>query len=170
MTPNQRRAAVTALVASIASGAEGIRQVAYYDPPGILTVCRGHTGPDVIKGKRYSLAECDKFFTADMKVAIDTVERCVPGLPVEVTAAFADAVFNIGPKIACDKTQSTAARMLAAGDLEGACNQLPRWNKAKVLGVMVALPGLTTRRNDEKMLCLKGVVDGTTASPLLYSR
>jgi len=170
MTPTQRRASIAALVASIASGAEGIRQVAYYDPPGILTVCKGHTGPDVIKGKRYSLKECDAFFTADMKKAIAIVERCVPGLPVEVTASFADAVFNMGPTITCDKTKSTAARMLAAGDLRGACNQLPRWNKAKILGVMFVLPGLTTRRNDEKVLCLKGVVDGISGSPLLYSR
>jgi lysozyme len=25
----------------------------------VLTVCDGHTGPDIIAGKRYSDAECD---------------------------------------------------------------------------------------------------------------
>ena len=129
----------------------------YYDPPGILTVCRGHTGPDVIRGKKYSLAECDQFMTDDMRRAVAQVDSCVPGLPVEVLAAFSDAAFNLGPKIACDTTKSTAARLLRAGNLLGACNQLPRWNKASVGGFMVELPGLTKRRAAEQELCLTGV-------------
>ena len=88
---------------------------------------------------------------------VATVERCVPGLPVPVLAAFSDAVFNLGPGLACSRTTSTAARMLYAGDLVGACNQLPRWDKARVLGAMVALPGLTKRRTAERSLCLTGV-------------
>ena len=158
MTPVQRKAAITALAVAIAAPAEGLRQFAYYDPPGILTVCMGHTGPDVIKGKKYSLEECDQFMTDDMRRAVDAVERCSPGLPVEVHAAFADAVFNMGPTIACSKKNSTAARMLSAKDYVGACRQLPRWNKARVLGVMVSLPGLTKRRGVELDLCLKGAV------------
>ncbi len=150
----RRIAAATALATALAVPAEGIRQFAYYDPPGILTVCRGHTGPDVVKGKKYSLAECDAFMSDDMREAIDAVDRCVPGLPEDVLAAFGDAVFNIGPKIACDLGQSTAARMLKAGDLAGACNQLPRWNKTRIAGVMVPLPGLTKRRAAEQALCL----------------
>ena len=145
------------LAAAIALPAEGLRQYAYYDPPGILTVCYGHTGSDVVRGKKYSLAECDKFFSHDMREAIATVDRCVPGLPVPVLAAFGDGVFNIGPKVACDTKNSTAARHLKAGNLRAACDQLPRWNKAKVMGVMVALPGLTKRRAAERDLCLSGV-------------
>ena len=145
------------LATAIAVPAEGLRQYAYYDPPGILTVCYGHTGDDVIKGKKYSLAECDKFLTDDMREAIATVDRCVPGLPVPVLAAFGDGVFNIGPKIACDTKNSTAARYLKAGNLRAACDQLPRWDKAKVMGVMVSLPGLTKRRAAERELCLKGL-------------
>jgi lysozyme len=157
MTPNQRKAAAAALATAIAIPAEGLRQFAYVDPPGILTVCVGHTGDDVIRGRKYSLAECDAFLTADMKKAIELVDRCVPGLPVKILAAFADAVFNMGSTIACNTTKSTAARLLKAGSLEAACNQLPRWNKAKVAGVMVALPGLTGRRGKEQALCLDGV-------------
>ena len=40
-----RRAIAAILATAIAVPAEGLRQWAYYDPPGILTVCRGHTGP-----------------------------------------------------------------------------------------------------------------------------
>lgn len=157
MTPNQKRAVAAALATVIAVPCEGLRQIAYYDPPGILTVCRGHTGPEVEKNKKYSLAECDQFMTDDMRQAVAIVDQCVPGLPVEVLAAFGDAVFNLGPTIACDTHQSTAARKLKTKDIAGACNELPRWNKARIAGVKVVLPGLTTRREKERALCLTAV-------------
>lgn len=156
-TAKQRAAAAAALATAIAVPAEGLRQFAYYDPPGILTVCYGHTGADVVAGRKYSLTECDALLTADMRQAVAQVERCQPGLPVPVLAAFADAVFNLGHTIVCNRAESKAARMLYDGDLAGACNQLPRWDKARVAGVMVALPGLTKRRAAERSLCLSGV-------------
>lgn len=149
----RQKAGIAAAVASIAAGAEGVRKVAYYDPPGILTVCYGST-TNVQAGKVYSMDECRQRLDADAMKAVDAVERCVPGLPDNVLIAFGDAVFNLGPKIACDKQNSTAARMLAAGDLTGACNQLPRWNKARIAGVMIPLPGLTKRRALERGICL----------------
>lgn len=158
MTPKARRmSAAAALATALAIPAEGLRQYAYYDPPGILTVCYGST-TNVQKGKKYSLSECRARLDADMLSAISMVDRCVPGLPEPVLAAFGDAAYNIGPSIACDKSRSTAARMLSAGNLSGACNQLPRWNKARVAGVMVALPGLTKRREAERRLCLSGAM------------
>lgn len=155
---SDRRAVALLLATLIAVPAEGLRQYAYYDPPGILTVCYGHTGPDVVKGKRYSLEQCRELLNADMLEAVDAVERCHPGLPENVLASFADAVYNLGPKVACDTRPpplgSTAARKLAQGDITGACNQLPQWNKARVGGVLVPLPGLTKRREKERALCL----------------
>lgn len=155
--PGGRKSAAAVIAISLAVPAEGLRQVAYYDPPGILTVCYGHTGSNVVKGRTYSLAECNALLDLDMRQAVETVDRCVPGLPPEVLAAFSDAAFNLGPAIACDGSRSTAARMLKAGDLAGACNQLPRWNKARVAGVMVELPGLTKRRQAERDLCVSGL-------------
>lgn len=154
----KRRTAAALLATTIAIPAEGLRQYAYLDPPGILTVCYGST-TDVVRGKKYSLEECKARLETDMNAAIATVDRCVPGLPESVLAAFGDAVYNIGPKVACSKKQSTAARMLAAGDYKGACNQLPRWNKSVILGVAVALPGLTKRRNAEREVCLSGLAE-----------
>lgn len=148
-----RRAAITALAVALAIPAEGLRQWAYRDPPGILTVCYGST-TNVQVGKKYSLDECRQRLDADMNSAIDAVERCAPGLPVNAAAAFSDAVYNIGPRIVCDTTTSTAARLLKAGRVAEACNQLPRWDRAKVAGVSVALPGLTKRRAAERELCL----------------
>ncbi len=156
MTPTKRNASIVAMAIAIATGAEGLRQYAYRDPVGILTVCYGHTGD--VERRRYSIEECEALLSADMLEAVEQVEKCVPGLPAPVLAAFSDAVFNIGPKVACDKEISTAARMLAAGDYQGACDQLVRWDKARVAGVMVSLPGLTKRRARERELCLQGAV------------
>ncbi|WP_326536149.1 lysozyme [Pseudorhodoferax sp.] len=155
-TTGKRVGAAVALAAAIAIPAEGLRQLAYYDPPGILTVCYGST-TNVQKGVKYSLDECKARLDADMLAAVQAVDRCAPGLPVPVLAAFGDAVYNIGPTVACDTSRSTAARLLKAGDLRGACDQLPRWNKARVAGAMVELPGLTKRRAKERELCLEGL-------------
>ena len=151
----KRLAAAATIATALAVPMEGLRQWAYYDPPGILTVCYGST-KNVVKGKKYSTEECKLRLNTDMMEAVETVERCVPGLPVHPLAAFADAVYNMGPTIACNTTKSTAARLLALGKVEEACKQLPKWNKAKVAGVFVTLPGLTKRRNEEMELCLRG--------------
>ncbi|MDR2221000.1 MAG: lysozyme [Methylobacillus sp.] len=153
-------AAVT-IATSLGISAEGLRQFAYYDPGGVLTVCYGSTAR-IDKNKRYTFEECRMRLDADMLAAVETVERCVPGLPEYPLAAFGDAVYNLGPKIACDVKNSTAARFLKAGDISAACNQLPRWNWARVLGVMVQLPGLTARRELEKQVCL-GDLSGVQA-------
>ena len=149
-----RKAAAAALAIAIAVPAEGLRQYAYEDPVGILTTCYGHTGKDVVAGRKFSLEECNAFLNDDMRKAIDTVERCHPGLPAPVLAAFGDAVYNTGPSVACN---STASRYLAAGRISDACNELPRWVYAKVAGVNVKLPGLVKRRALERDLCLEGV-------------
>lgn len=154
----QRIALAIAAATAIAVPAEGLRQYAYYDPPGILTVCWGST-TNVVANRHYSVEECRERLEIDMLRAVETVEGCRPGLPGPVLAAFSDAVFNIGPRVACDLKASTAARLLKEGRYREACDQLLRWNKAKVAGQLVELPGLTKRRAKERELCLTGAPD-----------
>lgn len=156
VTTNKNRATVLALVTALAVPFEGLRQYAYYDPPGILTVCYGST-TDVARNRKYSLDECKVRLDKDMLNAIIIVENCTKDLNLSVnqTVAFADMVYNIGPKAVCDTTNSTLARKLKAGNIVGACEQIPRWNKAIVAGQMIPLPGLTKRRNVEAELCKK---------------
>jgi len=145
----KRLAAIASVAAALAAGFEGYRQYAYYDPrPGdpILTVCYGST-TQVEKGKKYSLEECRARLDADMAEAVAIVERCHPNLPDNVLIAFADAVYNIGPKIAC---KSTASKYLSQGNYEKACRELPKWNKSNG----VVLNGLTKRREEEMNICL----------------
>lgn len=153
--PIAKKAAAVALAMSIAAPAEGLRQWAYRDPVGILTVCYGSTN-NVQQGRFYPLDECKHLLSKEMTEAVEVVDRCVPNLPPHQLAAWGDAVFNVGPKIVCDTTKSTAARLLQRGLLTEACNELPNWNKGRIAGQLVELPGLTRRREKERHLCATG--------------
>ena len=144
--------AALAAAAALAAGFEGLRQSPYLDPrpnDAILTVCYGHTGPD-IERRKYSLEECTKLLEADMLTAVQQVNKCHPDLPFGVQVAFSDAVYNIGPKVACN---STASRYLSQGNYEAACKELPKWNKSNG----IPLPGLIRRRNKEMEICLDSI-------------
>lgn len=147
-TRAQRLGAATLAAAALAAPFEGLRQYAYRDPVSVPTICFGSTR-GVQMGDFKTKAECDALLTAEMADAISTVERCVPGLPVNMLAAWGSAVYNLGPALVCDQRRSTAARLLAAGRLLEACDQLPRWNQAKGF----VLPGLTKRRAAEQEVC-----------------
>lgn len=149
MDRKQKLIAIASVAAVLAAGHEGLRQYAYNDPrPGdpILTVCYGST-TSVQRGKKYSLEECKQRLDSDMLEAVTAVERCHPNLPDNVLIAFSDAVYNIGPKVACN---STASKYLSQGNYEAACNELPKWNKSNG----VVLKGLTRRREEERQICL----------------
>ena len=154
-TRAQKVGAAAAIAAALAAPAEGLRQYAYRDPVGIPTICFGST-KGVRMGDTATVEQCRELLTREMLEAVDQVDRCQPGLPVEVLAAFADATYNLGPGVACDTSRSTAARLLAARRYAEACDQLLRWDRARIAGAMVALPGLTKRRAAEREVCRRG--------------
>lgn len=162
----KRTGVAAALAVAIAIPAEGLRTVAYRDPIGIPTICFGSTR-GVQMGDRVTVEQCHKMLTAEMLDAVETVDRCLPGLPVKVLAAFSDAVYNMGPTITCSNTGSTARKLLLAKQYDAACNQLPRWDKARVAGVLVSLPGLTKRRVVERELCLDWRADQAHPAPAI---
>lgn len=143
-------AAVLAIAAPLVARWEGLKYIPYPDPGtggAPWTVCYGHTGPDVIRGKGYTKAECDELLRQDMLDADATVRRCIP-VPMlrHVEAALVSAVFNIGPAVVCG---STLQRKAMANDWPGACSELSRWDKAAGR----QMRGLTLRRADERSLC-----------------
>lgn len=150
---SKKAIAAVSIAAAIAAPMEGLRQYAYKDPVGIPTICFGSTR-GVQMGDYKTLEQCKTMLTAEMLATVEQVDKCAPGLPVNVLAAFSDAAYNIGPTVACDVNKSTAARKLKVGDYKGACNELPKWDKARIAGQLVALPGLTKRRAMERELCL----------------
>lgn len=140
-------AAVLALAAPVVTRWEGVRYVPYWDAVGVLTVCYGHTGPDVKPGRKYTEAECRALLDADMLEANGHVRRCVGrAMPPRVEAALISLTFNVGPRAVCSGTPGRFAR---AGDWAGTCASLDLY---KYAGGRV-YRGLELRRADERALC-----------------
>lgn len=154
MAVQQRIAAGLAALAISAAGLtlvkhhEGKVLAGYKDPVGIVTACYGHTATAKL-GKKYTVAECEALLKQDVAVTEAAIKRLVK---VPITQDQYDAlvsfVFNVGPTAFA---KSTLLRKLNAGDCWGAANELPRWDKAGGK----TLPGLTRRRNDERISFIK---------------
>lgn len=136
--------------------------VPYVDPVGIVTDCYGHTGDDVRLGKINSLQACEDKLDADVLTAYNTVKRCTAGLELSngELNAYTSFAFNVGPGGKDRKDGFCALRSgrvptflseLRKGNHIKACWSLLAWDKA---GGQV-LRGLTKRRTQEALLCLK---------------
>ena len=138
----------TALVASVTLW-EGTEYKPYRDIVGVLTVCNGYTGPDIIPGKTYGKHECDSLLQKELTVHGMGVLKCTQ-VPLNQNQynAYASFTYNVGVGAYC---KSTLLRKLNSGDYTGACNELLRWNMAGGKPVK----GLTRRREAEKVTCLK---------------
>ena len=137
--------ALTTAVAFIGSW-EGLRTEAYRDVVGVWTVCYGET-KGVRPGDRYSKAQCDAMLAREIVAYEAALDRCLKTpVPGAMKMALVSWTYNVGAGAAC---RSTLVRKANAGDLAGACDQLPRWNKAggRVWG------GLVNRRGAERAMC-----------------
>ncbi|MFP3383218.1 lysozyme [Tritonibacter sp. SIMBA_163] len=129
---------------------EGLRTTAYRDIVGVWTVCYGET-KGVHPSDRYSEAECDAMLAREIIAYEAALDRCLkPEVPVGMKIALVSWTYNVGPGAAC---RSTLVRKANAGDLAGACNELPRWNRAG--GTVIR--GLSNRRMSERAMCLKAL-------------
>ncbi|BBL73968.1 lysozyme [Methylomagnum ishizawai] len=142
---------VLAAAVALTGGYEGLRTVAYRDPIGIPTICFGETR-GVRMGDRATADQCRTLlgarlreFEAGMVACLDRPESIPDGAYI----AALDLTYNIGTGAFC---KSTLRRKLNAGDIAGACEEFPRWNKAGG----VEWPGLTRRRAEERELCRAG--------------
>jgi lysozyme len=147
----KKGSAIAATAIAILGGFEGLRTVAYLDPIGIPTVCFGETR-GVQMGDRYTVQQCKDMlgdrlveFEAGMRACLKQPDK-VPDKPY---VAFLSFTYNIGIGAFC---KSTMARKINAGDIRGACDEFPKWDKA----AGIRLPGLTKRRTAERALCLAG--------------
>lgn len=143
-----------AMAVSVVGYFEGRQLIGYVDPVGIPTVCYGHTATAVV-GQARSAAECEALLQQDLGIALAAVDRHLPNLPPATRAAMGSFVYNVGTGAF---QSSTLLRKAKAGDLVGACNELPRWVYA---GGRV-LNGLVRRRAAERELCLEGLRNDST--------
>jgi lysozyme len=135
---------------------EGVVNKVYQDPVGRNAVCVGHDsyapdGTPLKAGQVYTDEQCSVMLGQDIKTADGAVTKLVT---VKLTdgerQAYTDFVFNLG---AGSFAGSTLLKKLNAGDHKGACLQLLVWNKGRVNGTLVVLPGLDKRRKAEYALC-----------------
>lgn len=142
-------AAVLIAAAAFIQPWEGTVPKSYYDIVGVLTICTGHTGPDVYEGQRVTQARCDALLASDLGKTYTGVAGCITRqvTPNQAVASLSLA-FNIGARAFC---RSTLVRMLNQGDSPALwCKQILRWDRAG--GKQVN--GLTRRREAEYKVCI----------------
>lgn len=129
---------------------EGYESKPYRDVAGVLTVCYGHTGSDIVPGREYSKAECEELLKKDLSVAQKAVDHLVTH-PISDSqrAALYSFTYNVGTGAF---QRSTLLKKLNSGDSIGACNELRRWTHAGGK----QWKGLISRREIEREVCLSG--------------
>ncbi|MDF7648080.1 lysozyme [Erwiniaceae bacterium L1_54_3] len=129
-------------------GVEGRVYEPYKDVAGVWTVCDGHTGNDIVKGRKYTDRECERLMWNDLqpvKKALDGLVK-VP-LGEYQRAALYSFTYNVGTSAF---SKSTLLKKLNAGDVSGACEEMRRW----VYAGGMKWRGLQNRRDMERSLCL----------------
>lgn len=140
-------ASALVIAASMIKPLEGVKYKPYYDVAGVLTVCYGTTGPDVIDGKTYTQEECDYFLERDLKrIERQILPMIKPALPEPTKAALYSFTYNVGVGAL---SRSTLLKKLNDGDITGACDELKRW----VYAGGQKWKGLMTRREIEEEVC-----------------
>jgi lysozyme len=110
------------------------------------TIGWGHTGPEVVKGLKWTQAQADAAFLRDLHKFGCGVLECVK---VEINQGQFDALVCFAYNVGLGALRSsTLLRLLNAGDYAGAAGQFKRWNKndGKVMR------GLIRRRAAEECL------------------
>lgn len=154
MIPEKHRkkvagAGAIALATGLVMSSEGFVNHVYKDPVGIPTYCFGETrNPQ--PGKTYSREECASLLSGRLEGFNAGIDRCIR-VPLSDTrrAALLSFSYNVGTGALCS---SGLARRINAGDPK-ACEELDKWVYATKAGIRIKLPGLVTRRAEERKLC-----------------
>lgn len=126
---------------------EGCRLEAYRCAAGVPTIGYGHTA-GVAMGMKITQAEAERYLREDVRSFEHAVNRALTR-PVSQNQfdALVSFAYNLG---AGALRGSTLLKLLNAGDINGAADEFPKWNKA----AGKVLEGLTKRRMKERQLFL----------------
>lgn len=129
------------------AGWEGFSGSAYQDIVGIWTLGFGTT-EGVKQGQTIDPVKALQRKLTDVQQFEGALKQCIK-VPLHQYEydAYLSLAYNIGPTAFCN---STLVRKLNAGDYEGSCKEILRWNKAG--GKVVR--GLTNRREAEYRQCI----------------
>ena len=136
----------TALVGIIMH--EGYSDTPYFPVPGdVLTIGFGTTG-NVKPTDRTTPTRALSRALTDIQKFEGALKECVKvPLAQHEYDAYISLSYNIGSRAFCS---STLVRKLNAGDYDGACKEILRWDKFQGK----PLAGLTKRRQDEYRKCI----------------
>ncbi|HFQ8925000.1 TPA: lysozyme [Citrobacter freundii] len=138
---------IATVMVSGKTGLEGREYTPYRDIVGVITVCDGHTGPDITWGKRYSDKECDALTRKDMQRIAGLID---PHIKVATTETQRAAIYSFAYNVGATATiNSTLLKKLNAKDCAGACSELKRW----VYAGGKKWKGLMNRRDVEYEVC-----------------
>ena len=133
---------------------EGLSLKAYPDPGtggAPWTIGYGHTGPEVHPGMVITQDQAEAYLMADVQKAADFVNKNVKS---NITQPQFDALVDFAFNCGCGNlANSTLLKKINAGDMHGAAEEFPTWNKAA--GHVMA--GLVKRREAEVEMFLKGM-------------
>jgi lysozyme len=132
---------------------------AYRDVGGVWTVCHGLTGAVAHEGARYTESQCAAMETERRARDREALRRLLPGFdewPIWRQTALFSFLWNVGEG---NLAASTLRRKFAAGDVQGGCDELVKWSKARTGpgGALQTVRGLLTRREAEASLCVEGL-------------
>ncbi len=130
---------------------EGYSPVPYKDVAGLWTVGVGHL---IVDGEDFDRpltpAEADELLARDAgRIGKGVNRRVTVALQQHQFDAVMSFTFNVGEGALAG---STLLKRINAELHDQVPGQLLRWNKARVDGILVEVPGLTNRRRDEGAL------------------
>lgn len=131
---------------------EGRELTPYRDIVGVLTVCDGITGPEVVAGKTYTPQACDALLDTAVAKTHVALDRCIaPNLPPKQMAAILSLGYNVGTGAVC---KSTMVRLINEGQPAATwCREFSKW----VFAGGRKIKGLVNRRAAEQKLCMEGI-------------
>lgn len=138
---------------------EGDRSIPYRDIANVLTVCSGHTGPDVVPNTFYDKGKCAVLTTQDIDKAATGVLKVSPQLkyhPMQLASAISFS-YNIG---VTGYAKSSVARDFNEGNFKNGCSDMLKYTYA---GGKFS-QGLANRRKQEYTICVSTLTPGGMAN------
>lgn len=140
----------------------GVALQAYRCPAGVWTIGWGETD-GVRPGDTCTPEQADRWLLEDLTERAAAVrELCTREPSPHELAAMVSLAYNVG---LAGLQRSTVLRQHNAGNAQAAARAFGLWNKARVGGQLVELPGLTARRAREAALYLTPDADAQPRMP-----
>ncbi len=143
---------------------EGLRLDAYLDPVGIPTIGYGTirypNGQKVKLGDLLSEAQADAYLQLEVDGMVKELKKILTG--IDLSQNQFDAVVSLSYNIGVGAFEgSSVLKNLISNDFKAAAAAFELWNKGTVDGIKKILPGLFSRRQEERDLFEKKTAQGT---------